>query len=303
MKKVFLFCLISFIQNSMAMDFIFIDSSQREIIENDLENLCSLNYNSRGRREDNLVEWKRLFETTFGLKFNCIELRNFLETHIKVIIKDLPKESDLIFFEFAEDNRANIKLRKIIDQGILPSFYQFFQRDVDILMAHNIGRTIHLNLQKPGLQRIFSQLEISYQAPEIVPYIQYNVGNERKVIPVLPTTGIIHLTDNFFLPPQTFGNSIDSNSMAGSLYRLATLFHEASHSIGPEFDHVECSADISLERRPGRYDCDDTLAGAHGFKALFLAIATPICDRCSVEEKRNLMALAVESTGLINDRR
>ena len=87
--------------------------------------------------------------------------------------------------------------------------------------------------------------------------------------------------------PSVLTNEIDP--LALSLFRLATLFHEAAHSRGhgahAGFPHEVCPD--GMGDHSGQLHCDPSVNGGNGIKAAFLAAALDSCKTIRKDGRRS----------------
>lgn len=115
-----------------------------------------------------------------------------------------------------------------------------------------------------------------------------------------PRAGVIQVGEGLFDPRLTV-NPENEKSMANSLNRLATFFHEARHSDGNgvslAFAHSKCMAGHDME---GQYACDENLNGPYTVGAVMMTEMIKSCDEtCSPRDVEVLKAIALDSASRI----
>lgn len=121
-----------------------------------------------------------------------------------------------------------------------------------------------------------------------------------KVVIDSPRAGVIQVGEGLFLKQLTVNND-NPGSVANSLNRLATFFHEARHSDGNgsslAFAHSKCPTGHDME---GAYACDENLNGPYTVGALMTTEMLKACDdSCSEREKEILKLIALDSAGRV----
>ena len=121
-----------------------------------------------------------------------------------------------------------------------------------------------------------------------------------KVVIDSPRAGVIQVGEGLFLKQLTVNNE-KPESIANSLNRLATFFHEARHSDGNgsslAFAHSKCPAGHDMA---GAYACDENLNGPYTVGALMTTEMLKACDdSCSEREKEILKLIALDSAGRV----
>lgn len=115
-----------------------------------------------------------------------------------------------------------------------------------------------------------------------------------------PRAGVIQVGEGLFHPRLTV-NPENEKSMANSLNRLATFFHEARHSDGNgvslSFAHSKCLAGHDMA---GEYACDENLNGPYTVGAVMMTEMIKSCDEtCSPRDVEVLKAIALDSASRI----
>lgn len=121
-----------------------------------------------------------------------------------------------------------------------------------------------------------------------------------KVAVESPRTGIIQIGEGLFAREVTVNNN-NPDSIANSINRLGTFFHEARHSDGNAkslgFAHVKCPAGHDME---GAYACDENLNGPYTVGAVMTAEMLKGCnDSCTEREKEILKIIILDSQGRV----
>lgn len=121
-----------------------------------------------------------------------------------------------------------------------------------------------------------------------------------KVVIDSPRSGVIQVGEGLFLKQLTVNND-NPGSVANSLNRLATFFHEARHSDGNgsslAFAHSKCPTGHDMA---GAYACDENLNGPYTVGALMTTEMLKACDdSCSEREKEILKLIALDSAGRV----
>lgn len=115
-----------------------------------------------------------------------------------------------------------------------------------------------------------------------------------------PRAGVIQVGEGLFDPRLTV-NPENDKSLANSLNRLATFFHEARHSDGNgvslAFAHSKCPAGHDMA---GQYACDENLNGPYTVGAVMMTEMIKSCDEtCSPRDVEVLKAIALDSMSRI----
>ncbi|MFA6237792.1 MAG: hypothetical protein WC635_10730 [Bacteriovorax sp.] len=122
----------------------------------------------------------------------------------------------------------------------------------------------------------------------------------EKVAVKSPRAGIIQIGEGLFAPELTVNNS-NPESMANSIFRLGTFFHEARHSDGNgkslSFLHISCPTGHDYEGQPA---CDENLNGPYTIGTVMMAEMSKACDEtCSEKDKETLKILVLDSANRI----
>jgi len=115
-----------------------------------------------------------------------------------------------------------------------------------------------------------------------------------------PRAGVIQVGEGLFDPRLTVNND-NPNSIANSLNRLATFFHEARHSDGNgvslAFAHSKCPAGHDMA---GEYACDENLNGPYTVGYLMMNEMIKSCNEtCSPRDVEVLKAISLDSASRI----
>lgn len=118
-----------------------------------------------------------------------------------------------------------------------------------------------------------------------------------KAVAESPRVGIIQVGEGLFME-QFSVNAKNPGSIANSVNRLGTFFHEARHSDGNGvalgFTHSKCPAGFGY--LSGEYACDDNLNGPYTVGAIMTAEMLKACgDQCSEAEKEALKMQILDS--------
>jgi hypothetical protein len=121
-----------------------------------------------------------------------------------------------------------------------------------------------------------------------------------KVAVESPRAGIIQVGEGLFMDRLTI-NPEKPNSIANSINRLATFFHEARHSDGNGssvgFLHSPCPVGHDYAGLPA---CDENLNGPYTVGAVMMAEMLKACeDTCSIREKEILKLQVLDSKNRI----
>jgi hypothetical protein len=116
-----------------------------------------------------------------------------------------------------------------------------------------------------------------------------------KVVVESPRAGIIQIGEGLFMKEITVNNT-DPDSIANSINRLGTFFHEAKHSDGNGlslgFAHSPCPKGHDLE---GAYACDENLNGPYTVGAAMTKEMLKSCeDTCTEKEKETLKIIILD---------
>ena len=266
--------------------------AHQRTVEDDLENLCrQIDYNletEKARAAREVV--KRMFEIE---EVNCIQLRDWLEERIKLIV----------YFTTLEELNARIIFQRSNKLKELSLFGRIGKKFSGFMGRLTINYIFNFKAQSANLGKIIYNIS---QLPEereryVDPfqdsdnYFRYRGANgDEGLIPVVtPGVGIILLMKNFFYH-RSFPNPATVNSVANSILRISLLIHEARHGDGhgdnATFSHVSCfgGSDQSALKFFARGNCDNVLNGAFGLQAAFLDYAILACHSCSEREKSKL---------------
>lgn len=115
-----------------------------------------------------------------------------------------------------------------------------------------------------------------------------------------PRSGIIQIGEGLFMKEITVNND-KPESVANSINRLATFFHEARHSDGNgsslAFAHSPCPAGHDMA---GAYACDEGLNGPYTIGAVMTKEMLKSCDEtCTEREKEILKIIILDSQNRI----
>lgn len=121
-----------------------------------------------------------------------------------------------------------------------------------------------------------------------------------KVAVESPRAGIIQIGEGLFMKEITVNND-NPNSIANSINRLGTFFHEARHSDGNgsslSFAHSPCPANHDMA---GAYACDEGLNGPYTVGATMTKEMLKSCeDTCTPREKEILKIIILDSQNRI----
>jgi hypothetical protein len=116
-----------------------------------------------------------------------------------------------------------------------------------------------------------------------------------KVIVESPRAGIIQIGEGLFAKGLTIDTK-NENSLANSINRLGTFFHEAKHSDGNGsslgFAHTQCPAGHDYA---GAYACDESLNGPYTVGAVMIKEMTKSCDEtCTAKDKEVLKMIVLD---------
>lgn len=122
----------------------------------------------------------------------------------------------------------------------------------------------------------------------------------EKVSVTSPRTGIIQIGEGLFMKEITVNNE-NPDSVANSINRLGTFFHEARHSDGNGsslgFAHSPCPAGHDMA---GAYACDENLNGPYTVGAVMTKEMLKSCeDTCTPREKEILKIIILDSENRI----
>lgn len=115
-----------------------------------------------------------------------------------------------------------------------------------------------------------------------------------------PRSGIIQIGEGLFMKEITVNNN-NPESIANSINRLATFFHEARHSDGNgsslAFAHSPCPTGHDMA---GAYACDEGLNGPYAIGAVMTKEMLKSCDEtCTEREKEILKIIILDSQNRI----
>ncbi len=276
MRSIFFILSAIILQSVWALEF---DRSlpleQRQIIQSDLENLCRLNYDSQS---EGARKAKKTLQGIFEMEeVNCQELKNWLFDRVKWITGG---------FDFQE--RIIIQRDESSLLNFLAWRYFYFSQGRIIetvdeyAYAMNVGGFLFEILQRVETNKWF----FPFRFGEFQTWFKFIRDDAREIwLPITtPRVGIVRLS------PRLFDGEEDS--LAGSIFRISTLFHEARHSDG-HGEHSTFPHNISCPNSSLPVGCDSVLNGAYGVQFTFLHYAIQTCDSCSEREKEVLAQHAV----------
>lgn len=121
-----------------------------------------------------------------------------------------------------------------------------------------------------------------------------------KAVAESPRVGIIQIGEGLFMKELTLNNQ-NPNSVANSINRLATFFHEARHSDGNGsslgFAHSSCPPGHDYSGAPA---CDENLNGPYTVGAIMaLEMLKGCADSCTEREKEMLKLVVLDSQSRI----
>ncbi|MBC7428983.1 MAG: hypothetical protein H7336_10250 [Bacteriovorax sp.] len=121
-----------------------------------------------------------------------------------------------------------------------------------------------------------------------------------KVVIESPRAGIIQIGEGLFMKEITINNE-NPASIANSINRLGTFFHEAKHSDGNGsslgFAHSLCPAGHDYA---GAYACDESVNGPYTVGAIMMKEMLKSCnDTCTPKEKEILKIVILDSESRI----
>ena len=251
LKKGFCISIIFLTHNTMAIDFAFMSPSNQQIIEDDLEKLCSLDYSKLDENR------RKTFKTMFGFELSCVGLRSFLEDNVDLIVKDWMEPGNVIA-EF-DENEVHMNLAK-----------SYFNRARLMMLEEYKFTSINpyaLSIFFKEMVDVLSKtLRPEYKGTEdkIRLFFIYDFEGERKKVPLL-ISNIISFPDRFFQEEENVNFVI----------RTSLIFHEAAH-LAFNAPHLK-----------GHYDRG--MKSAYGLQGTLLTIFSELCDTCSEEEKKQAM--------------
>ncbi len=238
----------------------------RDIIEQDFQNLCLLNFD---RSFDNKEESEALLKGMGIKEFSCAGLRSFLEEKIQLIVRDVGSKNIALF------DRENRVAMHQDDKGFfkkpLELFFDLYLRDTKSreTFASNFGAALYTNIYRPGLWNavlygpdLVVDTDLMRKNTDI--YFEYTTmeGEEKSLLITHPTSNAVVLVkDNFFMS-FFHPNQQNTYHISNSLVRISLLIHESLHN-EEELNHMVIYA----------------------YQALFLRHILNICDSCSTEEK------------------
>lgn len=118
---------------------------------------------------------------------------------------------------------------------------------------------------------------------------------DKRVLVKSPRVGILRVGKGLFEKANTI-NHKDDDSIANTIHRLSTLFHEARHSDGNKkslgFFHSICPSDSDYA---GLLACDNNLNGPYSIGAAVQKEFLKNCDSCSEAEKEVLRMVITDS--------
>ena len=265
---------LSFSQNLQAFDFDrSLSSNERLIIEDDLNNLCRLDYNLPFAGKQALEQHLRRL---MGIQeVNCQQLQAFLRDHIQVITKGIADDSI-----FLDSGGADSATQILANEAIAKIVGQERSRTINSdSIANSLGTALYIKMKSPR--------KINYLPPQLAAqdldfsfrYLTPEPQAESKTLPITPHQSIIMVGDSFFLS-ATHPNPENQNSVSNSIYRISVLLHEARHPTDQiYFVHTPC--------RGGALVCDNAPDGPYTIESVFAYYAWNLCalsNQCSAQE-------------------
>lgn len=256
-----------------------VSKSHRASIERDLEVLRRLQFSKTPPRALEILGLKRL---------DNITAYDWLTQRVGYIVADqkFEKVSELVKKKIVYEKQYNvdyfemINLKKLITSDETKDKVE--EKAEAITVMSNIGTSIY-NWGKANSRTVgFKFLD---------------ADNDEAFINITsPRTGIIEIGEGLFSPRKTI-NPRRPKSVANSIARLVTFFHEARHSDGNGaslgFYHSMCPAKHDME---GQYACDENLNGAYSVGAVMFVEMIVACeDECTLSEKEVLKIAAMDS--------
>lgn len=281
MKKFILSLLLSAATFAQANDIILsakIEKSVAAKIERDMDVLDNFNFKQANPKILKVMGLSNL---------NATSASKWLGDRVKYIIE----QSNLTYTQLLKNKVLFIEQEDASypNAGLSPhSFNANKQGKNDSLLMTNTGSTLYFTGKKDS--RLYGI------------NIASNEFSKRpiQVIVDSPRAGIIQVGNGLFSPLYT-PNTADENSLANSINRLGTFFHEARHSDGNGtslgFFHSKCPAGHDMA---GAFACDENLNGPYNVGALMILEMIKSCgDNCSEKEKEFLKITALDSANRI----
>ena len=287
----FLFSPVAIFHNARAIEF---DRSlsleQRHIIQRDLENLCRLNYDLRGRE---IEMARRIMQLVFEIEeINCHQLKSWLGRRVQWIIGD---------FDFRDRVIIQREEASLINSLAWSWFYftqqQYLGRKMNDAHAMNFGGHLVQMLQRIEKNKWF----YSYEFGEFETWFKLIRDDGRDIfLPITtPRVGIVSVSDHFFLN-DTHPDPTRIDSLTNSFFRIGLLLHEARHNDG-HGEHTFFLHNAPCNKfNSTKSECDNALNGTHGVEFTFLKYASLACDICNEGEKSVLALYAAAISELVN---
>ena len=262
----------------------------RDIIERDIENLCSLDFDARLRGKEAL---EKMMQQVLGVeKIDCETLKTLLQDEIGLIVRDYNRDNFVVTYEGNVVNRGEQGTRfdSLMDNYIARAYH-----GTEMTFAGHTGAMFSDIFHSPHFQSIYTNHSHSLRDAQSTKFY-FRYTDDRGIIQALqitdPAPSIIHVSANFFMSPR-HPEPRDIYAVSNSITRIALLIHEALHN-DDRFDHVECRS-YNIGTR-----CNNDIYGANGIEAIFTLYAANICGGCSDEEKRLLRESGMDILEFIN---
>lgn len=144
-----------------------------------------------------------------------------------------------------------------------------------------------------GVKTVMTNIGASFylDGKEKSAFYEMDVVGESLIVKT-PRVGVEQIGEALFSTNRLNGSP--SNSMAASMLRLATLFHEARHSDGngahAAFPHTQCPSG----KYAGYYACETYANGAYSVQAVFATKFYQTCSDCSPAELQALLLVLAD---------
>lgn len=289
MKKILIASLLATAAVANASDITLskgIKNQLRDKIERDMNVLDNFKFNSTAD-EGTL----KLMDMT---SLNATTASSWLEKRVKYVIEEnalsvlklLIKKTVYVEREGVNFPNADILPYTLDPKNKAPSLYSAEEGEGVVVMS-NIGAGLYMGGKNEN--KVYG--------------MKISRGLLKKGIKVAvesPRAGIIQIGEGLFMKEITVNND-NPDSIANSINRLGTFFHEARHSDGNgsslSFAHSPCPTGHDYA---GAYACDEGLNGPYTVGAVMVKEMLKGCaDSCSEKEKQILKIIVLDSQNRI----
>lgn len=283
MKKLILASLLATATLAQANDIVLSEKIKNGLmkkIERDMDVLDNLKFKEANPRTLEVLGIPAL-NTTSASKWLNDRVNYVIEENALTIFKLLIKR-----VIYVEQDGVSYPNGNVLPYSQNPA-NQFVEKEEGITVMSNMGAALYMGGKS---ERKLYGMKVSRGL----------LKKQIKVTIDSPRAGVIQVGEGLFDPRLTV-NTENEKSLANSLNRLATFFHEARHSDGNgvslAFAHSKCLADHDMA---GQYACDENLNGPYTVGAVMMVEMIKSCDEtCSPRDVEILKAIALDSASRI----